>query len=50
MLVSRLFANLDGYAWVTMLAEILFVVATFYYIVNVVIVMKKEGCIRVWEN
>ncbi len=40
----RLFANLDGFGLVTKIAEILFAVTIFYYIVNVVITLKDEGC------
>lgn len=40
----RLFANVDGFGFVALAAEVLFVVATFYYVVNVVVTLKREGC------
>lgn len=40
----RLFANLDGFGAITLAAEILFVVATFYYLVNTIMQFKREGC------
>lgn len=40
----RLFSDTGSFGYVTTAAEILFVVCTFYYLVNVLVVLKAEGC------
>ena len=48
--VIRLFPNVDGFGFVTRAAEVLFVIATFYYTVNTFLVMKKEGCSKFFQS
>lgn len=46
----RLFANQDGFGIVTMIAQALFVFSTFYYIVDVIMAIKREGCNGFFSN
>lgn len=46
----RLFTNLDGFGFVTVAAEILFVVASTYYLINLIMVFRQEGCSEFCQN
>ena len=48
--VFRLFPNNDGFGIVVRLAEVLFVASIFYYLINVIAVLKKEGCRQFCQN
>ena len=46
----RLFPNIDGWGIATSIAEILFLVATFYYVVMVIMAIKREGCAKFFDS
>jgi len=43
----KLFSDLNGFGFITALAEMLFVVSTFYYLVNVIVVFKEVEIIAI---
>lgn len=43
-----LFNNYEGWSKIVLFSEIMFVVATFYYLVNLLTVLKKEGFQTFW--
>ena len=40
----RLFPNLDTFGIITGIAEVLFLISTTYYIINLVLIFKETGC------
>ena len=49
----RLFNNLEGFGYFVLLSEMLFAFSTFYYFVNVLAALKKQGlsqfCANSWN-
>ncbi len=43
-----LFNSYQGWNKIILICEILFVISTFYYLVNLLAVLKKEGCSAFW--
>jgi len=43
-----LFSDYTGNGLIVLIADILFVVATFYYTINLFAALKKEGCQNFW--
>ena len=46
----RLFANEDFFGTVTIIAEVFFAIATFYYIINVIASIRNEGWSKFMQN
>lgn len=48
--VIRLFTQTEGFGYVVQAAEILFVCSIFYYIINIITAIRKEGCSNFFNN
>ncbi|XP_059084074.1 uncharacterized protein LOC131881274 [Tigriopus californicus] len=48
--VIRLFTQTEGFGYVVQAAEVLFVCSIFYYIINIITAIRKEGCSSFFSN
>eukprot|EP00095_Tigriopus_kingsejongensis_P009158 maker-scaffold798_size95657-snap-gene-0.28 protein:Tk09158 transcript:maker-scaffold798_size95657-snap-gene-0.28-mRNA-1 annotation:"polycystic kidney disease protein 1-like 2-like" len=48
--VIRLFVQTEGFGYVVLAAEILFVCSIFYYTIHIIASIRKEGCVNFFNN